>query len=760
MVRNSDQETIGGPSSVDASRLRILLLDGNPTDAQVIRSMLPESRFEVQWVERLSDALDALRFSQVDAILLDVTLPDSQGLATLERVIELDSTKPVVVVTGHDDEPTAVRALAGGAQDYLVKGKADEQSLVRAVYYARERKRAEERRLASEGRMRTILEGALDAVVGINSEGLITAWNRRAEEIFGWGRVEAIGQPMVEMIVPDYLRQQHRRGFARYMATGDGPILDRRIEMAALRRDGSEFPIELAITAIGDSSGIVFNAFISDITDRKRAEEELRASEERFRALVENSSDGIILLDREAAILYASPAISSILGYQVSEIIGTNLFTLVHPSDVERARGRFEIVPGENEGPALSEFRARHKDGSWRRIEVVRGNRLDSPAVHAIVVNYRDVTERWKSSEQHSLILNSIIEGVHGINLEGEIIFENPASAMALGWEPHEVVGQPAHAIYHHTRADGSAYPRDDCPINQTGIDGISRHRNDEVFWRKDGTAFPVEYETAPICEGDDVIGIVVTFRDITKQRQMEQQIEQAIRVSSLGQVAASLAHEFNNVLMSIQPFAEILQRRLADDVGPGNPVRRILDAVKRGQRVTQEVLRFTTPAQPRFEAFDARTWTQEFSGEAHEALGDRQMTVELEPSPLIVRADRAQLFQVMINLVINARDATPKGGAVAIGAMRAGNSPLLRERQHDPELFAALFVRDSGHGIRDDVLDHIFEPLFTTKKSGGTGLGLAVAYQIITTHGGSILVDSTTTAGTTFYVLLPLQSA
>lgn len=497
--------------------------------------------------------------------------------------------------------------------------------------------------------------------------------------------------------------------------------------------------------------------------------EKLRTSEERFRSLVENSADGILLLDRDANIIYASPAITRILGYEVGSVAGTNALTLVHPEDRLQIAERLEVIFEGHLEQVIVEARALHHDGSWRYIAAVGRNGLDDPAVRGIILNYRDVTEHRKSREmfdelwkQHFLILNSINEGVLGIDLEDKIIFENPASATTLGWEPKELLGRSAHATYHHDRAGGAPYPRDECPISQTEIDGVSRHKSDELFWRKDGTSFPVEYETAPICDDDDdkVIGVVVTFRDITKQKQMEQQIEQAIRVSSLGSVAASLAHEFNNVLMSIQPFAEILKRKLADDTAAGKPVRRILDAVKRGQRVTQEVLRFTSPAQPRLETLDACAWTQEFSDEARQTLGDRQMTTELESTPLIVSADRAQLFQVMINLVVNARDATQTGASVTIGAMRADKSPFLSQCQHDPERFAALFVRDCGHGIHPDLLDRIFEPLFTTKKSGGTGLGLAVAHQIIQTHGGSILVDSSPPNGTTFYVLLPIQSA
>ena len=152
----------------------------------------------------------------------------------------------------------------------------------------------------------------------------------------------------------------------------------------------------------------------------------------------------------------------------------------------------------------------------------------------------------------------------------------------------------------------------------------------------------------------------------------------------------------------------------------------------------------------------DVGAWTQDFSEEAQLALRGQHLAVGPAES-LVVRADPAQLSQVMLNLMTNARDAS--GATITIGAAAADQVPFLRQRLSEPHRFAALFVRDRGQGIPREVLDHIFEPLFTTKRNGGTGLGLAVALQIVSAHGGKILVDSKAGTGSTFYVVLPLQA-
>jgi PAS domain S-box-containing protein len=619
------------------SPLHVLLVEDSPIDAHLIRSILRSTSFQVTTVDRLSDALAVLRSATIDVILLDLNLPDSSGSETLDTVLDHAAGVAIVVLTGNGDEEAALDAVALGAQDYLIKGTANGDTIVRSIRYAYERCRAEE--------------------------------------------------------------------------------------------------------------------------DRRR-------SEARFRALVENSSDGISLLDPEGYVHYCSPAIRRILGYSVEEFIGVNVFTLMHPDDVMEGRRRFAmILSGDAPLVAVPDLRYRHSDGTWRYLEVLRTNRLDDPAVSAIVVNFRDVTERRLAFDdaerlrrRYEVILNSIADGVKGVNADGIVTFENAASASMLGWEPHDLIGRVAHETIHHSHADGSPYAVEDCPILATLSDGVVRQVTDDVFWRKDGSSFSVEYVAAPkIDSRGEMHGVVVAFRDVTKQREMQRQVEQAIRVSSLGRVAASVAHEFNNVLMSIQPFVEILQRYLQNEPNGLKALQYIRDGVKRGRRVSHQILRFASPAEPQLTDLDAGEWVRTFSEEAHLAL--REHTLDIGPAEsMMVRADASQLSQVMLNLVANARDASPPGSTITIGAVRADDVPFLRERLPDQRHFAAMFVRDRGPGIAAEVLEHMFEPLFTTKRNGGTGLGLAVVQQIVTEHGGKVLVDTAAGSGSTFFVVLPLE--
>ena len=619
------------------SPLRVLLVEDNPIDVNLIRCILRSSSFQLTSVDRLSAARSVLQSAAFDVILLDLKLPDSHGRDTLDAVLEHARQTAIVVLTGNDDEQAALDAVALGAQDYLIKGSADAETIVRALRYAFERRRAED--------------------------------------------------------------------------------------------------------------------------DRHR-------SEERFRAFLENSSDGIGLIDGKGYVQYASPAITRILGYSVDEFVGIDVFTLIHPEDIDAARLRLAEVLRNPAAPVpVSDVRYRHRDGTWRYLEVLRTNHLDDPAVGAIVVNFRDVTERREAFEtaerlrrRYEVILNSIADGVHGLNEEGEITFENVSSASMLGWEPDDLTGRIAHETIHHSHADGSPRTKEICPIMATLRDGVVRHVSDDIFWRKDGTSFAVEYMAAPQIDSEGRIrGVVVAFRDVTEQREMQRQVDQAIRVSSLGRVAASVAHEFSNVLMAIQPFVEILQRQTGNDALSSKALRYIREGVKRGRTVSQQILRFANPAEPRLMTLDAGAWMLTFSEEARLTLSEHR--VEAGPvESLMVRADAEQLSQVMLNLIGNARDASPAGSVISLGAGRADSAPFLRERVPDAHRFVAMFVRDHGSGIAAEVLEHIFEPMFTTKKAGGTGLGLAVVQQIISEHGGEVIVESLAGAGSTFYVVLPRE--
>jgi PAS domain S-box-containing protein len=250
--------------------------------------------------------------------------------------------------------------------------------------------------------------------------------------------------------------------------------------------------------------------------------------------------------------------------------------------------------------------------------------------------------------------------------------------------------------------------------------------------------------------------GLSGVLQDVTERRQLENRLLQAERVSSLGRLAASVAHEFNNVLMGIQPFVDLLNRRSGADPTVALAAPRIADAVARGKRITQEMLRFTRIGEPTRTTVDVSTWLQEFEPELAQLAGPQiKVTIDAAPSLMMV-ADGHQLRQVFANLIVNAQHAMPEGGEVVIRAM----PDLLRDRNERLNEAVHFTISDNGIGMPEETLRYIFEPLFTTRRFGGTGLGLAVAAQVVQQHKGHIYAESTEGKGSTFHILIPAAQA
>jgi PAS domain S-box-containing protein len=371
----------------------------------------------------------------------------------------------------------------------------------------------------------------------------------------------------------------------------------------------------------------------------------------------------------------------------------------------------------------------------------------------------RAMNERERVTRSLELLLESTVEGIYTIDLEGRCTMVNRAAAAFLGLAPHELLGERVHGLLHPLKADGTPLPEEECAVHDVLRCGEARTINDDVFRRKDGVLIPVAYSAAPIVDGEQRVGAVITFTDLTERRKLEVKLEQANRLSSLGRLAATVAHEFNNVLMGIAPFVEVVRRAPAPQKVAA-ALDHIAASVKRGRRITEDILRFTQPAEPVRCGVVVDTWLGTVVTEARSLLPP-QYEVIVDAQPLVVEADANQLHQIFTNLILNARDAMPHGGTIRIEARRERGDATFSFGHvgKNPGRYAHFLVSDTGCGIDEETLHHIFEPLFTTKKNG-TGLGLAVTHQVVQLHGGEIFVESTEGAGTTFHIFLPLSAA
>ncbi|WP_242355322.1 ATP-binding protein [Anaeromyxobacter sp. SG64] len=364
-------------------------------------------------------------------------------------------------------------------------------------------------------------------------------------------------------------------------------------------------------------------------------------------------------------------------------------------------------------------------------------------------------------SRQNRLILDSVDEGILGVDREGRIVFANPAAARALGRSVEELLGQDGHAVVHPTRPDGSPIPAAECRVLAAMRDGRVRHGVDEAFRRRDGSAFPAEFVASPLVDGGAIVGLVLAFRDVGERRRLEEQLRHSQKMEAVGQLAGGVAHDFNNLLTAIVSFARLVQEALPPGHESQPDVREILVAADRAGTLTRQLLAFSRRQRLAPRVVDLAGVVRGMEPMLRRILGE---TVALEVAvraPGTVVADPGQLELAVLNLAVNARDAMPDGGRVVIEVdERAAPEPSADDGALLPGPVALLSVRDGGVGMDDATRARVFEPFFTTKPLGkGTGLGLSTVYGIVSQSGGAIRVRSAPGQGSEFRILLPLHA-
>jgi PAS domain S-box-containing protein len=496
-------------------------------------------------------------------------------------------------------------------------------------------------------------------------------------------------------------------------------------------------------------------------TEQARAEEARRQGEERFRALIEHGADAVALVAPDGTLLFASHSIERLLGFAPVELVGHPGFEQVHPDDVPRVYSALRDIIASPGTPAGLELRWRHKDGSWRNIDAVAVDRLAEPAVGAIVVNFRDVTERHtaeaalrESEERYRTLVEGVRDIIFALSPEGTIASLNPAFETITGWRREEWVGQPFERLVHP----------EDLPLALELLGRVVRGELRPASQFRVRTAkgdYRVgEFSATPQLREGRLVGILGIGRDVTERVQLEQQLRQAQKMEAVGRLAGGIAHDFNNILTAITGYADLL----LEDLGATDPRRQDADeihkAADRAAGLTRQLLAFSRQQVLQPTVIEVNKLVGDLEKMLRRLLGeDVELTTRLAPTTGRVKADPGQLEQVIMNLAVNARDAMPTGGKLTL---ETGNMDLDESyaADHYPARagpFVMLAVSDTGIGMSEETQAHMFEPFFTTKEKGkGTGLGLATVYGIIKQSGGFIWVYSELGHGTTFKLYLP----
>jgi PAS domain S-box-containing protein len=607
---------------------------------------------------------------------------------------------------------------------------------------------------------REVVECAADAVIEIDEQSRILFANQAVEQLFGYSREELIGSSLT-MLMPEPLRQVHLDAIQRYLETGIKHVDWRAVEFPGVHRNGEQIPLDISIGETRHRDARAFIAVFRDIRLRKSMERE----RSRFASIVESSADAIIAQGLDGTITNWNRGAERIYGYSAEEIRGKHVAILA-PQDLSEEMT--SVLESVKRGECIEQYETirMKKDGTRFHVSLSVSPVRDSTGIISGVLTVcRDITpqkqdqEALRRSEQRLQgIISSAMDAIITINRHQRIVVFNKAAEEIFRCSAAEGIGQPIDKfiperfrVLHREHIEGFA---------KTGVTARSMYSPGTLFGvRADGKEFPIEATISQVeSEGEKLYTVIL--RDISARLRMEAELRHAQKMEAVGQLAGGVAHEFNNYLGVILGYSELL----AEDTAANEKLRRYLKEIKGATQhaasLTRQLLAFSRKQVPEPKLVDLN----QIIWEAHNLLR-RLVPANIEVVPALastvgrVKIDSAQIQQILINLLVNARDAMPQGGKVFIETSDAELDETFAS-QHvgfRPGSYVLLSIRDTGTGIDTETRSHLFEPFYTTKEPGrGTGLGLSTVYGIVKQSGGHIRVESSEGKGTAFHIYLP----
>ncbi|MEW6531869.1 MAG: PAS domain S-box protein [Thermodesulfobacteriota bacterium] len=510
------------------------------------------------------------------------------------------------------------------------------------------------------------------------------------------------------------------------------------------------------------------NRLTEEMAERRRAEEGGLLEKQRFQSLADNTPLGIVMMQQDGTIQYINPKFTEFFGYEREEVPnGRTWLRMACPDDAYRKqviRAWFEDLEKYPVGESWPRtYTVRCKDGSdkvihFRTVQLPTSEHII--ACEDITLRYKSEEELRKSEKKYRTILETIADGYHEVDLAGNLTLVNDSLCEIVGASREELIGRNyrdfvdvlgAEEVFsQYNEVYRTGQPNPGFSFDVIRKDGKKLHISVSVALTRDEEGIPVGFR-----------GI---FRDITEQKQLSEKLTHATKMEAIGTLAGGVAHDFNNLLTAVQGYSDILTRQMPTDSPYIEKLTQISRAAERAAGLTRQLLAFGRKQVLNVSVLNFNDVITDLEQMLRRLIGeDIELITVLAPSLGLVKADAGQIEQILMNLVVNARDAMPKGGKLTIETAN-----VVLDRQYTdkvPELepgpYVMFAVSDSGIGMDEQTRIRIFDPFFTTKDKGvGTGLGLSTVYGIVKQHRGHIAVYSELRRGTTFKVYLPLEEA
>lgn len=769
------------------SVLRVLLVEDDEDDYIIARDLFDEFRGQkatIDWRKDFQSSLEAMGQNQHDICLVDYRLGAHNGIELLKTSAEQGCEMPIILLTGQGEHEIDLEAMQAGAADYLVKSHLDASVLERSIRYAVGRKLAADRAAAEQARLAafgeeiglaltrsdsldSILQRCASAMAHYLDVALARIWIHDCEP----GALKLHASAGVLADTGDLAYQTPKLTIDLKQAALGKPLLiprvasDKRfIDQAWASREGiisyAGYPLTLEERLVGIMSvfarrqlaestlrelASVANG-IALCIERKRSAQALDASEVRYRSVVESIKEVIFQIDVRGKWSFLNPAWTEITGFKVRQTLGTPFADYIHPEDREHHVEAIREIAEHRKSYCRFETRFLAEDGTFRWMEVYSQPIFtDDAGLAGVSGTLTDITDRKRAEAEIQKLAafpRFNPDPVMELAADGTLTYLNNAAremALQLGvTEPEAILPRNAASIAQECLRQGNSKLSQEIQINGRTI-----------TW----SFFPIVTSQVVHCYGTDV----------TERLNLETQLRHSQKLESIGQLAAGVAHDFNNILTVVQGHSDRLIDTCNDRPDLAEPLKLISASARRASSLTRQLLMFSRKQKLQPRVLDLNTVISNVSKMLERLLGEHiTLEIHAEPGLSPIEADAGMLDQVIMNLAVNARDAMPKGGTLRIATSKASIDEFyvqLHAEAHPGE-YVRLSVTDNGVGMSRETVGRIFEPFFTTKEVGkGTGLGLATVYGIIRQHNGWIEVDSELGMGTTFNLFLPITA-
>jgi PAS domain S-box-containing protein len=666
--------------------------------------------------------------------------------------------RPFGVVTAYS---ATAREFTSDDVDFLV-------SAGNLLSTAIERMRGEEALRESERRFRELVENVQLAGVMLSPRGQIIFCNDHLLSLAGWRREDVVGRDWFQIFLPPDANEMVRPIFDKGLETGHIPP---RFENEIQTRKGERRLIAWSNTVLRDPQGKVIGtmSFGEDITERRREEEILRRNEAHYRSILDSLPAFVGVLSPDGRLLWANRLALSTFGLKMDVVVGKPFTDIVPWANSQKEQARLkEALPRAARGEIVRyDIELATPDRSPIFIDFVLTPVFDSSGrLTHLIPSGVDITPRKRSEralsvekERLSVTLRSIGDGMISTDASGRVVTMNKVAEDLTGRELDEAAGKPLRDVFRAAQdAPGGARIDPVAPVLDTGCT-FNLPRN-AVLLSRDAVTRPIAGSADPIRSPEaGTIGVALVFRDLTQWLRREEEGSRANRMESIGVLAGGIAHDFNNILTSVLGNILLIKK----DLRPGDSSWQRLAQAEAGclraNDLTKQLLTFSRGGDPIKKTGSMAELAREAAGFALRGSNVR-CDFDFEPDLWSVEMDKGQMHQVLSGMILNAQQAMPGGGAIRI---RGANVRIDSGRDDGSTSLAAgryvrLSIEDEGVGIPQENIARIFEPYFTSKPQG-RGLGLSIAYSVVTKHDGHIEVQSNPGKGSAFHILLPASA-